>query len=271
MKTFAKAVVSIVRNFFRHECFYLATHISFCALLSVVPLLLIVFSIVGFLFGSSHDVYQQLAEGIAEFLPQAKDFLVENLREVVGQRHFSGIFGLVLLFFFATHLFSGIERALDRIFEAEKRRNFFHSRLVAIFIIGVISLFFFLPTAADLFTRAFARFGLHFPLGELLRGKVFYFLQTYLAFVLIAVVIPHHQVRVRYALFGALFFAGGILAAKLIFRWYMLRAFAQYNVIFGSVTAFVLLLLWIYYCSNILLMSAEIVAHLQKRHRLPGA
>lgn len=260
-----KQVWGTFRNFFHHDCLYLATHISFCALLSMIPLLLIVFSIVGFVLGSSHDVYQQLLSGISEFLPQAKGFLVANLKEVVGQRHFSGLFGIFLLIFFATLLFGAIERALDLIFEAEKRRNFLHSRLLAVVLIVIISLFFFLPTAADILTRLLTRFGFHFPLGDWIRGPVFFFLFAYLAFVLIVTVIPHHQVRLRYALLGGLVFSVGIIVAKQIFRWYMLRAAEQYNVIYGSVTAFVLLLLWIYYCSNILLLAAELVAVFQNR------
>lgn len=265
-----KTVFSILRSYLRHDGFYLASHISFCALLSMIPLLLIVFSVAGFALGTSHDVYRQLVSGITDFLPQAEDFLVQNLREVVIQRHFSGIFGVFLLIFFATLLFGAIERALDRIFEAEKSRNFLHSRLIAIILIIFISLFFFLPTVADIFTRSLNRFGFHFPLGEWIRGGAFFFLFAYVAFVLVVVVIPHRQVRVRYAAFGGLIFALGIIIAKQIFRWYMLRAFDQYNVIYGSVTAFVLLLLWIYYCSNILLFSSEIVAFFQHRFARRG-
>ncbi|MBI4223652.1 MAG: YihY/virulence factor BrkB family protein, partial [Deltaproteobacteria bacterium] len=236
-----KSLVTIVQNYFRHDGLYLSSHISFCALLSMIPLLLIVFSVVGFVLGTSHGVYQQLVSGITDFLPQAEDFLVQNLREVVVQRHFSGIFGVFLLIFFATLLFGAVERALDRIFEAEKSRNFFHSRLIAVILIIFISLFFFLPTVADIFTRALNRFGAHFPLGEWIRGPAFFFLFAYVAFVLVVVIIPHHQVRLRYAAFGGLIFALGIIIAKQIFRMYMLRAFVQYNVIYGSVTAFVLL------------------------------
>ncbi len=260
-----RGLLSIFKNFGRHENFYLATHISFCALLSLIPLLLIVFSMMGFLLGSSQTLFQQLVEGAADFLPQAKDFLTANLEEMVAARHFSGIFGFFLLISFATLLFSAIERALDKIFEAERRRNFFHSRLLAVFLIIVFCLLFFLPTAADILTRGLARYGFHFPLGELLRGKIFFILFTYISFVLIVTLIPHHQVRLRYAAFGAFLFAGGVFLAKLFFRWYMLHAFAQYNLIYGSVTAFVLLLLWIYYCVNILLLASEVVAYFQHR------
>ncbi|OGQ04226.1 MAG: hypothetical protein A3F82_07810 [Deltaproteobacteria bacterium RIFCSPLOWO2_12_FULL_44_12] len=264
-----KHAQTVFKNFLKHDCFYLASHISFCALLSLIPLILIAISIVGFLLGSSQEVYQQLLSAIASLLPRGKELLTSNLNQVVGQHHSMGILGVVILTFIATLLFGAIERALDVIFEAEKSRNFFHSRLLAIVLIGVISLFFFLPTAADLLTRALTRFGFHFPLGEILRGKPFYFLFSTFAFVFIIVVIPHHRVRLRYAVFGGLFFAAVILLAKQWFRWYFLRAFDQYNLIYGSLTALVLLLLWIYYVSNILLLSAEIVAHLQLRRLRP--
>lgn len=256
---------AVLKNYFRHDGFYLATHISFCAVLSLIPLILIAVSIMGFLLGSSQTVYQQLVQAVVGILPQGRDFFVANLDELVGQRHSLGVLGVVILLFIATLLFGAIERALDIVFEAEKSRNFFHSRLMAIGLIGLVSLFFFLPTAADILTRSLARFGFHFPLSDILRGKVFFFLFSFFAFVLVVFMIPNHYVRLRYATAGGLFFAVGILVARQIFRWYILKSFDQYNLIYGSLTALVLLLLWIYYVSNILLFSAEIVAYLQFR------
>lgn len=254
---------TVLQNYFKHDGFYLATHISFCAILSLIPLILISVSITGFLLGSSQTVYQQILDAITSLLPQGKEFLIANLNEVVGQRHSLGVLGVVILLFIATLLFGGIERGLDVVFGASKSRNFFHSRLVAIGLIGVVSLFFFLPTAADLLTRSLARFGFLFPLGDILKGKIFFFFFSFFAFVLVVFMIPNHYVRLRYVTVGGLFFALGILIAKQIFRWYILRSFAQYNLIYGSLTALVLLLLWIFYVSNILLLSAEIVAYLQ--------
>lgn len=261
-----KTITEILKNFFKHDGLYLATHISFCALLSLIPLILISFSIVGSLLGSSQEVHRELVAAIADLLPQGKELLTANLNEVVGHHRSFGVWGAGILIFIATLLFGAIERALDIVFESEKSRNFFHSRFVAIGLIGTISLFFFLPTVADFLTRSLTQFGFHFPLGEILRGKTFFFLFAFFAFLLIVVVIPHHRVRFRYASLGGLFFATGIFLAKIIFRWYMLRAFDQYNIIFGSLTALVLLLLWLYYSSNILILAAEMVASLQGRH-----
>lgn len=256
----------IIKNFLKHDGPHWASHIAFCTLLSIVPLMLITVSITGFLLGSSGDVYQQLSMAAADLFPKTKTFLLQNLSNTVHQSHSLGLWGVVILIFIATLLFGAIERALDTIFEAEKSRNFFHSRFIAILLIGIISLLFFMPTAADLLTRALDQFGFHFPLGEILRVKAFFPVFSFLAFFLIMLLIPHRRVRPRYAIFGGLFFAVALFVAKQFFRWYMLRVFDQYNVIYGSLTAIVLLLLWIYYAANILLFSAEIVAYLQIRH-----
>ncbi|MBI5299005.1 MAG: YihY/virulence factor BrkB family protein [Deltaproteobacteria bacterium] len=261
-----KPVATILKNFFLHDDLFLAANISFYALLSIVPIILIIFSLVGFFLGSSQEVYHQLVTALADLLPQVKVFLLKNLNEVVGQRRSFGVVGLVFLIFIATLLFGAIEKALDVVFATEKKRNFFHSRLIAIALIGFISFFFFLPTAADLFTRGLTHLGLNFPLGVILRGKLFFMLLSFVSFVLVVFLIPHHRVRWKYVLFGGAIFALGIFIAKHFFRWYFLWSFARYNVIYGSLTAFVLLVLWIFYVANILLFSAEVVAYLQVRH-----
>lgn len=255
-------ITQLFKNYFKHEGLFLASHISFCAILSLIPLMLIAIAITGSLLGASNDVYQEILQAIANLLPQSKDFLTPNLKQVVGKSHSFGLAGFFLLVFIATLLFGAIERGLDRIFEAEKSRNFFHSRFLAILLMVIISLFFFLPSMADFLTRTLTRYGFEFPLGAILRGPLFYFLFSFFAFVLVVMVIPSHRIRFFPAILGGLFFAVTIFVAKQIFRWYMFRAFAQYSLIYGSLTALILLVLWIYYVSNLLLFSAEIVASL---------
>lgn len=260
-----RAISQVFKNFFKHDCLYLATNISFCALFSLIPLTLIVFAIVGFVLGSSQGVYHQLLHGIDDWLPHIKTFLAGNVREVVGERHSFGIWGVVLLIFFATLFFRALERAFNVIFEADKSRNFFYSQFLSVSLIVMISFFFFMPTAADLLTRSLSRFSFIFPLGDIFRGKVFFILFSYLSFVLIILFVPHHRIKFRYAALGGVIFALGLFIMKQIVRWYMFRALDEYNLIFGSLTAYVLLLLWVYYVSNILLFAAEWVAYLQLR------
>lgn len=265
----------LIRNFVKHDCYYHATHIAFCTLLSIVPLILITVSIVGFLLGSSQEVFTQLVRGVTDLIPQGKEILLANLNQVVGSRHSVGVIGLVVLLFSATILFGALERALDAVFETTRKRNFFHSRLVAIGLIGMISFFFFLPTVADLMSRGLHTIGMNLPIGDILRGKFFFTLFALSAFVMVVKVIPNRVVGFRYAVAGGLVFSVAIAVVRKLFHLYLAYSFQHYNVIYGSLTALVMLLLWIFYVSNILLFSAETTAWLQvlreSRSRKTGA
>ena len=86
---------------------------------------------------------------------------------------------------------------------------------------------------------------------------------SFLAYVITVVVVPNQKVYVRYAFVGGVIFSLGLAAARFAFRWYLVTAIERYNLIYGSLTAVVLMIMWIYYLSLVFLFSAELVAALQ--------
>jgi membrane protein len=81
----------------------------------------------------------------------------------------------------------------------------------------------------------------------------------------VIVVVPNRKVFIRYAVVGGVFFAVGLIVAKFIFSTYVSYAINRYNLIYGSLTAAVIYVLWIYYLAALMLLSAEIVATIQER------
>ena len=61
-------------------------------------------------------------------------------------------------------------------------------------------------------------------------------------------------------------FAPGIIIARWIFRTFMDLSMTRYNVIYGSLTAAIVLIMWIYYLALTALISSEVVSSIQK-HR----
>lgn len=266
-----RLIGNIFRNFFRDDCLNLAANISFGALLAIIPIGMMMVSIAGYFLGGSAEAYGRVVAMATNLLPVGRETFEANLQSILEQRGSLGIVGVGFLVFIATFLTSSIEHALDIVFKAVKRRNFFHSRLLGIALIFWITLLFSLPTMAQVLEGLLARTGFNFPLSEIMAGKWFFFLVAFLAYVMTVVVIPNPKVYVRYAAVGGLFFAVGIGVAKLLFRWYMLFAIDRYNIIYGSLTAVVLLVVWIYYLAVVLLFTAELVAEMQARrvfHRL---
>lgn len=265
-----RVIGRIIKTFFDDDCFSMAANIAFCAILSVVPMTMIMVSIAGYFLGSSSDVFQEIVNGLAGALPLGKEEFVANMRSLMEQRSSLGIVGVIFLVFIATILVGSIERAFDTVFRSVKRRNFFHSRLIGIALIFGITLLFFIPTMVRILEGLLDRYGFYFPLSGLLTTDVFFFIVAFLAFVVGTVVIPNQKVFARYAAIGGIVFASGIGVAKLIFGWYMGIALTRYNVIYGSFTAIILFIIWTYYLAVILLLAAEVSAQIQAWRRAPS-
>lgn len=260
-----KFIVQIIKSFFKDDCLNLAANISFCGLLSIIPVAMVMVSIAGHFLGGSRDAFRQIVAVASDVLPIGRDHFVANLQSILDQRSSLGIVGVVFLIFIATILVGSIERALDSVFKSVGKRNFLHSRLLGIALIFWVTLLFALPTMAQILEGLLVRFGFHFPLSDLMSGRVFFVLIAFLAYVMTIVIIPNGKVYIRYATIGGIVFAAGIGIAKFIFRWYMLFAMSRYNVIYGSLTAAVLLVVWVYYLAVVMLLSAELVAAMQSQ------
>jgi membrane protein len=256
---------SIFRSFFRDDCLNLAANISFCALLALIPIAMMMVSIAGYFLGGSQDALGRIVEVAVGILPMGRETFVANLESILDQRGSLGIVGIGFLVFIATILVASIERALDIVFKTTRRRHFLHSRLLGVALIFWVTLLFSLPSMAQILEGLFARFGFNFPLAAFMTAKVFFILVAFLAYIMTVVIVPNRRVHIRYALLGGLVFAVGLGLAKFLFRAYMLFALSRYNIIYGSLTAAVLLVVWIYYLALVLLIAAEFVAGLEER------
>jgi membrane protein len=258
-------VIGIIRSFFRDDCYNSAANISFCALLALIPIAMLMVSVAGYFLGASQEAFDRIVSVAADILPVGRDIFVANLRSVLDQRASLGIVGIIALVFISTILVSSIERALDSVFRATARRNFFHSRMLGIALIFWVTVLFSLPTVVQVLEGLLLKYGFDFPLSELMSGKAYFFLVAFLSYLMMIVVVPNQKIYARYAVVGGVFFAVGIGVLKYIFRAYMAFSVQRYNVIYGSLAAVVLYVVWIYFLSVLLLLSAEIVAEIQRR------
>lgn len=260
-----KIIASIFKSFFKDDCLDMAEAIAFCSLLAIIPVCMMMVSIAGYFLGGSEEALGNIIEIAIDVLPVGREQFVSNLQSILDQRSSLSIFSIIFLIFIATLLVASIERSLDVIFKTVSRRNFFHSRLLGIALIFWVTLLFSLPTMVQILEGLLKRYGFNFPLSWFMTGKAYFMLIAFLAYIVTIVVIPNRKVYIRYAAVGGVFFAAGIGLARLFFQWYMIFAFHRYNIIYGSLTAVVLMIVWIYYLAVVLLFSAEFVAVLQSQ------
>lgn len=95
-------------------------------------------------------------------------------------------------------------------------------------------------------------------------GYIFPYLILSLAFTAIYKIIPNTSIAFRHALAGGASCAFLFEAAKHFFTWYVARS-SQYNIIYGSLEAMIILVVWTFYSSSILLFCAEVVSAYRRR------
>ena len=94
-----------------------------------------------------------------------------------------------------------------------------------------------------------------------------YILPFFFSFCMIFLVykiIPNKKIRVKAAFQATLFTALLWESAKHFFGWYVLRL-KGFTVIYGSLSALVIFVLWIYYSAAILFLGGEVAALLEDR------
>lgn len=262
--------VEISRSCMRHDLLNLSANISFYAILSLLPLMMIFVSILGHVMGSS-EIVDRIMDTITGMIPGAGEIFMSNIKTLVKGKSSLGIWGIGFLLFISTVLFGSLERAFDKIFDSEKKRHFLYSRLLSILVIFIILIFLALPSTFRLLEASLVKYGFSLPLVDYLTGKTFFVIFAVFAYVATVIIITNHRVYIRYAFVGGAIFAAGITIAKFIFQWYLTISFSRYNLIYGSLTAMILTVIWIYYLSIVLLVSAEVVAYLQGLGRGKGA
>lgn len=266
------AIVEIVRSFFKNDAFNVAASIAFYALLAMIPMAMLMVAAAGYALGSFDEVYTRVVTTIVDLVPWSKELIIANLESTMEKSSHLGIVGIGALLFVSTFLVSSIEMALDRIFRIEKSRNFLHSHLLGIGMICLVFVLLFLPTIVSVAAAALERFGIGLPFAGFMTGKVYFTVTFFIGYLIVVVIVPNRKVYMRYAAVGAVIFAAGIAVAKYLFQLYLSFSLTRYNIIYGSLTAVILSVVWIYYMSLVLLFSAEIVSEIQHRrlfHRKP--
>lgn len=168
----------------------------------------------------------------------------------------------------------GIERGLNRIYGDFKHRNYVFQRLLC----SIYTLLFMLVCAMSLvlliFGKNIERLLFRFlpvfaPAASLIISLRSLFALTVflLTFVGLYTIVPSRKQKPRQQLPGAVFTAVGWLAFSYAFSIYFTH-FSNFSYMYGSLTAIVLLMLWLYICISILFIGAELNRFLENQHKI---
>jgi len=240
--------------------------LAYYTMFSIAPLLLIVISMAGIIFGQEAargEIYAQLNH----LLGEQGALVVQNLLESTNQPT-EGIaattLGLVLLLVGATTVFGELQNALDSIWKAPARMNggvwsLIRARLLSFGMIMGIGFLLMVSLIFSAGLSAMSKWWSPVFSGWLVVAGIVNFIAGFLLttgmFALIYKIMPRVHIRWSEVWIGAAMTAALFTLGKWLIGFYIGRsAFASG---YGPAGALLALLIWIYYSAQVFLMGAE--------------
>jgi membrane protein len=241
--------------------------LSYYSIFSLAPLLLIVISIAGLVFGQEAvrgEVFMQLQGLLGNDASSAVEGLLASVSRPAEGAASSAI-GVVLLLLGATSVFGELQDALDRIWRAPARdrsgglwglvraRLLSFGMILGIAFLLVVSLVFSAVVAAlgKWWSGALADWALLAQLVDLIVG----FVLTTTVFAMIYKIMPRVSVKWRDVWLGAVVTSVLFTAGRFLIGMYIGRSNLASG--FGAAGSLIVVFVWVYYSAQIFLLGAE--------------
>ena len=258
----AKRARRLARHVWKHfqedRCLEEAASLSYTSLLSLVPLLAVVFGIIAAfpVFDEWSDRLQSII--FDNFMPATGEQIVPYLDTFLESVTKLTLPGMLVLIVTALLLMIRIETAFNRIWRVEQNRTLVN-RVVMYWAVLTLAP---IMIAAGIAFSAQKVFGFIGTDGTVSPGvyRSGMFVLTWLMFTMVFLLVPNRSVRFKHALAGALLTAVLFELAKAGFVGY--AANTNYTVIYGAVALVPIFLFWIYLVWNVVLIGASLAASL---------
>lgn len=256
---------TFLHTFYRDNCSLMAAAISFYAILSVIPLFLVFVSASGFILHSSTQAFEAVMNLLLKTFPTSTVAVFKILSDLIQQKTVFGLIGLAGLTWAASRIFSAVENSLNIVWKVKKGRAYWHSKFLTLLLVPITVLIMLsslaftalytlaknteIPLIGFRLSQAHWLSQLFAILLPLVLGIIMFFL-TYK-------IIPNRKIDTKAALIGALCASAMWEIAKFLFDVYI-KHYGNFQKMYGSFGTIVVMLIWIYYSSFVVLIGAEI-------------
>jgi membrane protein len=245
----------------------LAAAISYYTIFSISPLLVIAIAVAGIVFGekaASDQIFREIRGLIGDQGAQAIQTLLVSAAQRKGSGILATIIGVITLLVGASGTFGQLQDALNTIWEVKPKegrgiRGILRDRLLSFSLVLAVG---FLLMVSLIVSAALAALGKYLsgllPFSTQLMEVVNFGISlavTTLLFAVLFKVLPDARVRWRDVWIGALVTALLFSLGRFLIGLYLGRN--SVSSAYGAAGSLVVLLLWIYYSAQILLLGAE--------------
>lgn len=277
-----KYIESLIKKIIDQDFFGVAAEMAFWFVLGLFPFLLFLTALFGWM--GKKTLISPILTFITNVAPKDVSNIILNTLEeamIFNQGTLIAIFGFCITIWLSSNALAVIIKGLNKAYAIEETRSFIFTRVLSILMVFINSLLLFLAVNLIVLGKVFLDFMMHYTILSQLSIDLISVLRWPVAYLALAVcamsnyfILPciegNDRIKFRSVLPGTLFFCLFWMLGSWCFSLY-LSNLNTYNKVFGTIGAFAILMVWLYYTSLIMLVGGEVnsrvYARLMNKHK----
>ncbi len=271
-----KYIESLVKKIIEQDFFGVAAEMAFWFVLGLFPFLLFLTALFGWM--GKKTLISPILTFITNVAPKDVSNIILNTLEeamIFNQGTLIAIFGFCITIWLSSNALAVIIKGLNKAYAIEETRSFIFTRVLSILMVFINSLLLFLAVNLIVLGKVFLDFMMQYTILSQLSIDLISVLRWPVAYLALAVcamsnyfILPciegNDKIKFRSVLPGTLFFCLFWMLGSWCFSIY-LSNLNTYNKVFGTIGAFAILMVWLYYTSLIMLVGGEVNSRVYAR------
>lgn len=268
-KDFIRGLKRLVISVIKNDFYGMAAEMGFMMVIGIFPFMLFLTSVFGWMGHKS--MMTPILRFLSTFMPeQAMNLIMTVLSEAMIFSHgrLIAIIGFLVTVILSTNAIAVVLKGLNRAYKVTETRNFVYTRLLSLLMVFVDTMVMFLSINLIVFGKAIINLMVdHFHMSSAvaltlltLRWPVAFaalFFMAFLSYYILPDLRGNEKFRRKSAIPGTWFFTTFWLVGSWGFSLYV-NNLKTYNMVYGTIGAFAVLMVWLYYTSLLILIGAEI-------------
>lgn len=265
----ARTLIKLVKSIIKNDFYGMAAEMGFMLVVGIFPFMLFLMALFGWMGNRSY--LDSILRVLSNIMPhQAMNLLKSVIEETMIFNHGTliAVIGIITTLVLSTNGVAVILKGLNRAYKVEETRSFIYTRVLSFLMVFVNILVMFLTINIIIFGKVIIMFLVtHFGLSKgvaitilTLRWPVSFlalYLMAFLSYYILPDLRGNEAFKRKSALPGTVFFTTFWLLGSWGFSVYV-NNLSTYNYVYGTIGAFFILMIWLYYTSILLLIGGEI-------------
>ena len=269
LQGFYRAMKRLVISVIENDFYGMASEMGFMMVIGIFPFMLFLTAVFGWMGNKS--LMDPVLIFLSNIMPaQAMDLINTVLSEAMIFSHggLMAIIGVCITIILSTNAMAVVLKGLNRAYKVEETRNFVYTRILSLIMVFVDTMVLFLTINLIVFGKLIINFLMtHFHMSKAvaitlltLRWPVAFaalYLMAFLSYYILPDLRGNEKFKRTSALPGTFFFCIFWLVGSWGFSVYV-NNLKTYNMVYGTIGAFAVLMVWLYYTSVLILIGGEI-------------